>query len=102
MSQERRDAFAKAQEEQKKSREAMAEMNAKVMDEQAKARPEPSIEEIQKATAPRVPRVAEEPKIEQEQELADAASDANKTDKASTADKSPGGNYKTRDMSPKK
>jgi hypothetical protein len=100
MSQERRDAFAKAQEEQKKSRAAMAEMNARVMDEQAKARPEPSIEEIQKATAPRVPRVVEEPKVEQE--LVDTASDASKTDKASTADKSPGGNYKTRDMSAKK
>lgn len=97
MTKESRDAFAKAQEEQKKSREAMAEMNAKVMAEQDAARPSPTIEEIQKATAPRAPRVAEQPKVEPE--LVEAAKVETKE---STADKSPGGNYKTRDMSGKK
>ncbi len=100
MSKESRDAYAKAQEEQKKSREAMAEMNAKVMAAQDAARPSPTIEEVQAATAPRAPRVAEQPKVETE--LVTAATEAEKADKASTADKSPGGNYKTRDMNAKK
>lgn len=96
MSQERRDAYAKAQEEQKKSREAMTEMNAKVMAAQESARPEPSIEEIQKATAPRAPRVTVDPTEDEADEAPKVAT------KESTPDKSPGGNYKTRDMSAKK
>ena len=97
---ERLKAQAESEAELARSREAMAENNAKVMEAQNSAKPSPTIEEIQKALAPRAPRKAEEPKVEQE--LVDAASDANKTDKSSTAEKVPGGNYKTRDMSAKK
>lgn len=97
MTKESREAFVIEQDEQKKSREAMAEMNAKVMAAQEAARPEPSIEEIQKATEPRAPRVTVAP-------VEDDADEAPKvTTKESTADKNQGGgNYKTRDMSGKK
>jgi hypothetical protein len=96
MTKESREAYAIAQEEQTKSREAMAELNAKTMAAQESARPEPSIEEIQKATTPRGPRVTVAPVEDEADETPKVVT------KESTPDKAQGGNYKTRDMSAKK
>lgn len=110
MSQASRDAFAKAEADLKISREQMAEMNAKVMEAQNNARPEPSIETLQKATAPRAPRPVVKANVDESTINKETASETvtkdddtkdDKVEKTSTAD-TVGSKYKTRDMSARK
>jgi hypothetical protein len=77
----------------------MAKRNQAHMEALEKERPSPTIAEIQKALTPRPVRQT----VSQDYipEYSKPPED-DKVEKASTPDKSPGGNYKTRDMNAKK
>jgi hypothetical protein len=100
------EAYKAAQIENEEARKKMIENNHRQMEALAKEKPVPTIEDIQKATAPRKPREEvkdEATKTGEATKTDDADDDANKakTSTASSADSSKAG-YNTRASTAKK
>lgn len=96
-----RKAFLEQEKINAEEREAMIKRNlAKIAEDDNQPPPSPTIEEIHAATAPRAPRVVEE--LTEEKQPEDKKPEDSVVKTSTAADPKGGGQYKTRDLNPKK